>query len=133
MGLLSDFTRLDSTHHESISYFLPYIACLSFLSLISYVLYIRFYSSLAKVPGPFWASLSRWWLVFFSDKGNMHRLYPRLHEKYGKLVRVGPNEVSVADLDAIQMIYGMAAFHQSLFRHSADASTCRGWKQIRKE
>ncbi|GFN18676.1 cytochrome P450 [Aspergillus tubingensis] len=106
MGLLSDFTRLDSTHHESIPYFLPYFVCLSLLSLISYVLYIRFYSSLAKVPGPFWASLSRWWLVFFSDKGNMHRLYPRLHEKYGKLVRVGPSEVSVADLDAIQTIYG---------------------------
>ena len=45
----------------------------------------------------------------------MHRLYPRLHEKYGKLVRVGPSEVSVADLDAIQTIYGMAAFHLKLF------------------
>ena len=109
MGILSDLTLPDSTHHEPISSLLAYIACLSLLSVISYVLYIRYYSSLAKVPGPFWASLSRWWLVLFSDKGNMHRLYPRLHEEYGKLVRVGPNEVSVADLNAIQLIYGTSS------------------------
>ncbi|OJJ33325.1 hypothetical protein ASPWEDRAFT_174733 [Aspergillus wentii DTO 134E9] len=36
----------------------------------------------------------------------MHRVMLDLHAKHGKLVRVGPTEVSVADLDAIKMIYG---------------------------
>ena len=29
-----------------------------------------------------------------------------LHQRYGKLVRTGPNEVSVSDLAAIKKIYG---------------------------
>ena len=30
----------------------------------------------------------------------------KLHKKHGKLVRTGPNEVSVSDLSAIKKIYG---------------------------
>lgn len=29
-----------------------------------------------------------------------------LHKKHGKLVRTGPNEISVSDLSAIKKIYG---------------------------
>ena len=41
-----------------------------------------------------------------SWQGNMHRTMIDLHERYGKLVRTGPNEVSVSDLLAIKQIYG---------------------------
>ncbi|KAG8626743.1 hypothetical protein KVT40_005688 [Elsinoe batatas] len=36
----------------------------------------------------------------------MHITIRTLHQKYGRLVRIAPNEVSVADLDAIRTIYG---------------------------
>lgn len=36
----------------------------------------------------------------------MHRVMTELHNKHGKLVRIGPNEVSVSDLAAIKSIYG---------------------------
>lgn len=74
--------------------------------IVLYVIYIRFLSPLVKIPGPFWACISRLWIVRLSRKGNMHRVMLRLHEKYGKLVRVGPKEVIVADLAAVKTIYG---------------------------
>lgn len=36
----------------------------------------------------------------------MHRTMIALHQKHGKLVRTGPNEVSVSDIAAIKKIYG---------------------------
>jgi benzoate 4-monooxygenase len=30
----------------------------------------------------------------------------KCHEKYGKLVRITPNQVSIADPDAIPVVYG---------------------------
>lgn len=74
--------------------------------LSAYYIFMRCFSSLAGIPGPRLAVLSRLWMVFHTQQGQMHRLYPRLHAKYGKLVRVAPNEVSVSDLDAIRQIYG---------------------------
>ena len=35
----------------------------------------------------------------------MHRETIRLHEKHGTLVRMGPDQVSVTDPDAIKKIY----------------------------
>ena len=36
----------------------------------------------------------------------MHRTMIELHKRQGKLIRTGPNEISVSDLSAIQKIYG---------------------------
>lgn len=80
---------------------------LSLLAALSYFVYIRFFSALAGIPGPSSAIFSRLWLAYHSQKGDMHIVVPKLHEKYGKLVRLAPNEVSVADLNAIKEIYGM--------------------------
>ncbi len=47
----------------------------------------------------------------------MHRTMIDLHKKHGKLIRTGPNELSVADLAAIKRIYGKG--HHSLGQHSS--------------
>lgn len=93
--------------HETLGQLCISATSLLAISLALYVLYIRFLSPLAQIPGPFIASISRLWMVQQSDKGDMHRVMLNLHEKHGKLVRVGPKEVSVADLAAIKAIYGM--------------------------
>ncbi|KAL4779050.1 cytochrome P450 [Aspergillus varians] len=61
---------------------------------------------LASVPGPFWARWSPAWMVYHALKGDMHRTMLQLHDRYGSLVRTGPYEVSIADPDAIQVVYG---------------------------
>lgn len=74
-----------------------------------YVIYIQYVSPLAGIPGPFWASLSRFWLAYHAKKGDMHIIMRKLHAKHGKLVRTAPDEVSVADLSAFKDIYGASS------------------------
>jgi hypothetical protein len=60
-----------------------------------------------SIPGPFLARWTAWWNVYYSRKGNMHRNMMAMHEKYGTLVRTGPNEVSTSNPEAFNIIYGM--------------------------
>ncbi|KAF5517410.1 Cytochrome P450 monooxygenase gsfF [Colletotrichum aenigma] len=52
-----------------------------FLAL--WVVYQRYFSSFAGIPGPYWASLSRGWLAYHSYKGDLHVIMMRLHEIHG--------------------------------------------------
>lgn len=86
------------------------VSTLAGVLVILYVVYYRVFSPLARIPGPVEASLSRLWLVKHTWKGDMHRQMLALHAKHGKIVRTGPNEVSVTDLNAIKKIYGRSCF-----------------------
>ncbi|KAF2088868.1 cytochrome P450 [Saccharata proteae CBS 121410] len=96
------------------------------LSVLLFALYQRFLSPLAGVPGPFWASLSRFWITKHSWDGDMHRVVIDLHSNHGKLVRTGPNEVSVSDLTAIKKIYGAG----TKFRKSDWYSVWQGRRKL---
>lgn len=87
------------------SLFRPVISAI-ILGFAIYYVYLRYFSSLAKIPGPPFVAFSRIWLAYHSSKGDMHKVIPQLHKHYGRLVRIAPNEVSVADLNAIREIYG---------------------------
>ena len=76
------------------------------LVTVIYVIYQRYFHPLARVPGPFLASLTPLWQVQQSRNGKLHQTMIALHQKYGKLVRTGPNDVSVSDPGAIKIIYG---------------------------
>ena len=79
-----------------------------FLSSIwlSHTLYVRFRPGLRQLPGPRLAAYSRLWNVVNASQGNAHESFQRLHEKYGKVVRTGPNHVAIADPAMIPVIYG---------------------------
>ncbi|KAL4925300.1 cytochrome P450 [Aspergillus undulatus] len=77
-----------------------------FLYCIGWVLYTRLLHPLKNIPGPFWASVSGYWYGYQVSTGKMEHIQRRLHEKHGPLVRIGPNEVSVADPSSIRVIYG---------------------------
>ncbi len=111
-------SRLYQDFHDVCYYLLPLVI------VIFYVVYFRFLSPLAKIPGPFSASLSRLWILRHSWKGDMHRIMVGLHKQHGKLIRTGPNEVSVSDLTAIKKIYGehnCGSHKQSSYGVSQDA------------
>ncbi|EXF85115.1 hypothetical protein CFIO01_12040 [Colletotrichum fioriniae PJ7] len=61
--------------------------------LFSWFLYQRVFSPFARVPGPYWASLSRVWLAYHSYTGDLHIVTMRLHEVHGKVVRIAPSEL----------------------------------------
>ncbi|GME33993.1 hypothetical protein G7Y89_g3922 [Neofusicoccum parvum] len=78
----------------------------SLLAIITYVVYQLHLSPLKSVPGPLWAKLSPWWRVVKVSTGNWQQHSIDLHEKYGRIVRIAPNEISITDPEAINKVYG---------------------------
>lgn len=68
--------------------------------------YLTSNTELRAVPGPLAARLSNLWLLIQARKGHRYLSVDAAHKKYGKLVRIQPNHVSVADDSAIPEIYG---------------------------
>ena len=68
---------------------------------------MRYNTPLRHVPGPFWASVTQLWKVMLVKSGNPPQDMVKMHLRYGNPVRVGPNEVSVSDPDAVKRIYGV--------------------------
>lgn len=60
---------------------------------------------LAKVPGPFWASVTRIWYMYQVYMGDMDKVQRAMHRKYGPVVRLAPNEVTSANAADIPKIY----------------------------
>ena len=63
----------------------------------------------SSVPGPFIARLSTKWLTLVDLTGYRGRTVDALHQKYGPIVRLAPNEVSFSCKEAIRSIYGPGA------------------------
>ncbi len=84
---------------------IPYLP----LALASYALlwtaYARLVHPLKHIPGPFWASVTRLWMIHHVLRGDMDVVQRALHQKYGPLVRISPNEIACADPEAIRKIY----------------------------
>ena len=87
---VSPLPSLDSVATTLVSHYLVVILT---AFVLEYVFYQRFFAPLAGVPGPFWASLGKGWLIVRAKKGDLHRELIRLHELHGPLVRVAPKEV----------------------------------------
>jgi hypothetical protein len=64
-------------------------------------------SDLRGLPGPALASISNLPRLLTAWSWQTHETHIALHRRYGKLVRIGPNCVSVADPSAIPTIYGI--------------------------
>ena len=83
--------------------------------LLLYVIYFFihpiFLSPLRKIPGPWYATLTKWWLVRITVRGIRAKTIHGLHQKYGPWVRIAPNEVSTCDPEAIVPIYGVGSSH----------------------
>ncbi|GFF49275.1 benzoate 4-monooxygenase [Aspergillus udagawae] len=61
---------------------------------------------LHDIPSPSFAAFSNLWLLLQARRGHRFLKVDEAHKKYGKVVRIAPKHVSIADDDAIQAIYG---------------------------
>ncbi|KAH7082090.1 cytochrome P450 [Paraphoma chrysanthemicola] len=80
------------------------IAGFGLLSLL--ITYRIFFHPLSKLPGPFLAKFSGAWRNAKYFRGQWHDDVLELHKKYGRVVRVAPNEVSIVDEYAMKNLYG---------------------------
>ncbi|GAO51000.1 hypothetical protein G7K_5113-t1 [Saitoella complicata NRRL Y-17804] len=69
---------------------------------------------LRRFPGPFLAAISPFWLTYHARRAQRYLAVDAAHKKCGKFVRISPNQVSINDPDAIQIVYG----HQTGFLKS---------------
>jgi hypothetical protein len=97
----ADFSLAQLTSHYK-----PFLLTLIF-SLILHILQPRriFLSPLAKLPGPFYTRLTSVILIWKEVTSQRRTYIHTLHENYGPIVRIGPNEVSFTSLEAVKEIY----------------------------
>ncbi|KAK4561075.1 hypothetical protein LTR86_005030 [Recurvomyces mirabilis] len=66
-------------------------------------------SPLRKVPGPWYASWTNLPLKLAVISGRRIHHVHALHQKYGSLVRIAPNEIAVNDLKSFKQIHGIGS------------------------
>jgi hypothetical protein len=75
-------------------------------NLIYTVIYRLYFHPLAKIPGPWLPRITKWWLVMQVRQGRCNIFMPQLHKKYGRIVRIAPDQVLVCSEDAVRIAYG---------------------------
>lgn len=61
---------------------------------------------LRRIPGPFLARFTNAWLFLQARRRKRFIAVDDAHRRYGPVVRIAPNHVSIVDPDAVNMIYG---------------------------
>ena len=106
---------------------------LPFVGIVLYVFGLAVYRihfhPLAKYPGPLLAKFTDLHSTYHAWKGDRHLEFWRCHEKYGPIVRFGPNSVSFNSNTALKEIYGFKAnvrkakFYEAFWASKDAAST----------
>ncbi|CDO71116.1 hypothetical protein BN946_scf184844.g120 [Trametes cinnabarina] len=105
--LLFSFTILKHTMS------LPWAAAVSSTTFFSTILVsISVYRlsplhPLAQYPGPLSCRLSKFWMAYISVSGRQHLYIKSLHDRYGDIVRIGPNELSFRDISILHSMMGI--------------------------
>lgn len=85
----------------------------------SYVIYQSWFHPLAAYPGPFFAKLTDLYSVVHALRGDRHEDLYQLHQRHGRIVRIGPNRLTILDAEALEPIYGhQANVKKSQWYHS---------------
>ncbi|KAF5361309.1 hypothetical protein D9758_010292 [Tetrapyrgos nigripes] len=67
---------------------------------------------LANVPGPMVMKISKAYLLWISMRGERHLVFKKLHDRYGDVVRTGPNEISICQVQAMTQVLGSSGFQK---------------------
>ncbi|KAK3997766.1 Pisatin demethylase [Cladorrhinum sp. PSN332] len=57
---------------------------------------------LSHIPGPFLASITRYWTIRESLNGCLPQSLKKLNDKHGPLVRIGPNDLVTSDINVLR-------------------------------
>jgi benzoate 4-monooxygenase len=62
--------------------------------------------ALRRIPAPFPASFTNLWLLYQVRRQRRYRAVDEAHRRLGPVVRIQPDHVSLADANAIHVVYG---------------------------
>lgn len=93
---------------DALAFTAKYASCYLAGLYTSLIIYRLFFNPLNKIPGPYWARLSKFNFVFrvAAKLDSCHHLL-ELHQRHGKFVRIGPYDVSVTHSDGVEVIAGV--------------------------
>ncbi|CAK7223994.1 hypothetical protein SEUCBS140593_005423 [Sporothrix eucalyptigena] len=91
-----------------------YSTALTFLSITAYVIYNLFVSPLRSYPGPWLNAATPIPFLYHLLKGNQCQYFEDLHNQYGDVVRVTPNQLSYVAADAWKDVYERRPGHALL-------------------
>ncbi|KAJ6057061.1 uncharacterized protein N7446_007961, partial [Penicillium canescens] len=97
---------------DSLTFLSEHLPAILVLTTILYLTKNYFTPGASSIPGPFLAKFSNIWRFIDVAKGRAEVTLHKLHQKHGDYVRLGPNVVSVRDLDALKIIYGINKGYQ---------------------
>ncbi|KAI0775560.1 cytochrome P450 [Trametes elegans] len=85
--------------------------------LLTVAIYRLWFAPLARLPGPKVTAITRLPLMYHEFRGNRRLWIHGLHQRYGPVVRVAPDEVSFATREAAKEIYtsGGSGYDKSSF------------------
>jgi benzoate 4-monooxygenase len=75
------------------------------ISLYYILPYFTTYAPLRNIPGPFLAKFSNVWLAYHSRKRQKYAAVHAAHARYGTIVRIGYNHISIASEEGIPLVY----------------------------
>ncbi|KAF9238714.1 hypothetical protein LCP9604111_9356 [Penicillium roqueforti] len=81
---------------------------------------------LTSIPGPLLARITNLWRFIDVANGRSEVTLHNLHQKHGDYVRLGPNVVSVRNLDALKTIYGINKGYQKTNFYSVQQQLVKG-------
>lgn len=79
------------------------------------------FSPLIDIPGPFWTRFTSLWYFSRVRGGQFEHENIKLHQQYGPIVRIAPNQYSISDISAIKTVYGTGS-------QFAKSAWYDGWK-----
>ncbi|OCL06977.1 cytochrome P450 [Glonium stellatum] len=91
------------------AFFTATYSAVGLVALVSYVLWkaiANLTSPIRSLPGPLSAKLSSKWLLTKDLAGSKATTVHALHQKYGPVVQLSPNEISFSSIESIKDIYG---------------------------
>lgn len=110
---LSRFTV--TSYNALVGFALTSTAYWSLLSVFTIIHRISPFHPLAKYPGPILDRITQLQTLRICTSGNLHGYRQKLHHEYGDIVRIGPNDLSYANVDGVQSVLGPSGLPKGLF------------------
>ena len=82
-------------------------------------------SPVAKIPGPWWARISKLPLLYATFKGYRARYAQDLLDQYGPVVVIAPNQVHTNDEEAMKVIYDRTSIKTTFYANMGS------WKGVK--
>ncbi|TVY75893.1 Cytochrome P450 monooxygenase sdnE [Lachnellula suecica] len=82
------------------------LIALFFLTTYKFIIYPAFLSPLSKIPNAHWSSpFSPFWILWIRYCSYENRSLHAAHLKCGSVIRLGPNDLSVSDVNGLRTVY----------------------------